>query len=157
MKPLIKFGALLVVVLLALQPLLACASCGQPGVPCVQAQVCCAAMTGMTGIGSMTQTPGSSMHTDMRESVAVQMAMQMTILSAPAASECGPAVSSIAALPRTAAQLVLAAPSKAGHVAQFLLAALPVTQPATLQTGRQSDHSVRVMPSRQILFQVFRV
>jgi hypothetical protein len=139
MKGLAQLVVLVVMALLAGQPLLACTSCVQQGDGC--APVCCTAMSGMSDAVSMQMSAGC----------------QTSMAAAPAESGCGQPVASLASLPRTAEPLALQAQSKIdSHLQLMRDVPFPAHLPADLAT-RWSNEPITVSSSRNILFQVFRI
>ena len=136
MKRVLQLVILIMGVLLAAQPLLACTTCMQQGEGC--GSNCCSEMGGMTAMPGMAGMPMSA---------ACRSAMQ----TVPVESGCGQPVSSIALLPRSAVAPVLhnqarlrgGAPSLGVVLLSALLNAKPGLQSAvdcspgaTAQRGR---------------------
>lgn len=139
MKRLAQLVVLVVMALLAGQPLLACTSCVQQGDGC--APVCCTAMSGMSDAVSMQMSASC----------------QTSMAAAPAELGCGQPGAWLASLPRTAEPLALQAQSKIGSHLQLMRdVPFPAHLPADLAT-RWSNEPITVSSSRNILFQVFRI
>lgn len=142
MKRILQFVVLVVVVLLAAQPLSACTFCMQSSENCAPA--CCSTMSGMGGMSDMS-------------SVQAIRACMASMDSTPVDSGCDQAASSMAFLPRTAATLAPQQQSRVSGLAQDERVESSLVPLGLGQVTRWSDAPVSVTPSRTILFQVFRI